>query len=96
MRADTQQAILQADPGQTLDITVEVVNTSELIDGVSASLSGLPGAVVTAEPALLPLFPDARGQIRLRVEVPDLASLSKLLARIERLKNVVSAVRITE
>jgi GTP pyrophosphokinase len=34
--------------------------------------------------------------MRLRVEVPDLVSLSKLLERIERLKNVVSAVRITE
>jgi GTP pyrophosphokinase len=34
--------------------------------------------------------------MRLRVEVPDLASLSKLLGRIERLKNVVSAVRVTE
>lgn len=34
--------------------------------------------------------------MRLRVEVPDLASLSKLLERIERLKNVVSAVRVTE
>jgi GTP pyrophosphokinase len=34
--------------------------------------------------------------MRLRVEVPDLASLSKLLGRIERLKNVISAVRVTE
>jgi GTP pyrophosphokinase len=34
--------------------------------------------------------------MRLRVEVPDLGSLSKLLERIDRLKNVVSAVRISE
>jgi len=34
--------------------------------------------------------------MRLRVEVPDLSSLSKLLERIDRLKNVVSAVRVTE
>jgi GTP pyrophosphokinase len=34
--------------------------------------------------------------MRLRVEVPNLASLSKLLERINRLKNVVSAVRISE
>jgi GTP pyrophosphokinase len=32
----------------------------------------------------------------LRVEVPDLGSLSKLLERIDRLNNVVSAVRISE
>ena len=34
--------------------------------------------------------------MRLRVEVPDLGSLSKLLERINRLKNVVSAVRVSE
>jgi len=34
--------------------------------------------------------------MRLRVEVPDLASLSRLLGRIERLKNVVSAARVAE
>ncbi len=32
----------------------------------------------------------------LRVEVPDLGSLSKLLERINRLKNIVSAVRLSE
>jgi len=32
----------------------------------------------------------------LRVEVPDLGSLSKLLERIDRLNNVVSAVRVSE
>jgi len=34
--------------------------------------------------------------MRLRVEVPDLGSLSKLLERINRLKNVVSALRLSE
>ena len=34
--------------------------------------------------------------MRLRVEVPDLGSLSKLLERINRLKNVVSASRVSE
>lgn len=34
--------------------------------------------------------------MRLRVEVPDLGALSKLLERINRLKNVVSAVRLSE
>ncbi len=34
--------------------------------------------------------------MRLRVEVPDLGSLSKLLERIDRLKNVVSATRVSD
>jgi GTP pyrophosphokinase len=34
--------------------------------------------------------------MRLRVEVPNLASLSKLLERINRLHNVISAARLSE
>ncbi len=34
--------------------------------------------------------------MRLRVEVPDLGSLSKLLERIDRLKNVISVVRVSD
>jgi GTP pyrophosphokinase len=34
--------------------------------------------------------------MRLHAEVPDLVSLSKLLERIQRLKNVISVVRVTE
>lgn len=34
--------------------------------------------------------------MRLRVEVPNLESLSKLLARISRLKNIISAARVSE
>jgi GTP pyrophosphokinase len=34
--------------------------------------------------------------MRLRVEVPNLGALSKLLERINRLKNVISAVRVSE
>ena len=33
--------------------------------------------------------------MNLRVEVPNLGSLSKLLERIDRLKNVISAVRVS-
>jgi GTP pyrophosphokinase len=34
--------------------------------------------------------------MRLRVEVPDLGSLSKILQRIDRLKNVVSVARVSD
>jgi GTP pyrophosphokinase len=34
--------------------------------------------------------------MRLRVEVPNLASLSKLLERINRLNNVITATRVSD
>lgn len=66
--SDTQ--LVEAEPGATATVVVEVVNTGEIIDGISARIVGLPEQAVTAEPALLPLFPDTSGQVRLNVDIP--------------------------
>lgn len=70
MRVATEQRVVQAEPGSTVDLVVDVVNTGDLIDGITAQLIGLPGATTTVEPKVLPLFPGAQGQITLTVEVP--------------------------
>lgn len=70
MRVATQQRVVMAEPGSTIDLVVDVVNTGDLIDGVTANLIGLPGAIVDVEPKVLPLFPSAQGQITLTVQVP--------------------------
>ena len=71
MRVATDRHVVTADPGTTALITVDVVNTGELIDGVTAHLVGLDVATVRSEPMVLPLFPDATGQITLAVDVPS-------------------------
>lgn len=71
MRVATLERVVQAEPGSTVELVVDVVNTSALIDGVTAHLVGLPDAKVSCEPQLLPLFPDSSGQLRLSVEVPS-------------------------
>lgn len=70
MRVSASSERLAVEPGATATLTVDVRNTGDVIDGVSARIVGLPEQYVTAEPALLPLFPDAEGQIALRVAVP--------------------------
>jgi hypothetical protein len=70
MRVATEHRTLVADPGATVDVVVDVVNTGDLIDGVTARLVGLDNATVRAVPEVLPLFPGASGQIRLSIEVP--------------------------
>jgi 5-hydroxyisourate hydrolase-like protein (transthyretin family) len=70
MRVATEHRLVSAEPGQTVDVRVDVVNTGELIEGVTARLIGLPQGQITVEPQLLPLFPDAQGQITLSVGVP--------------------------
>jgi hypothetical protein len=70
VRVATEQRVVAVEPGATVDLVVDVVNTGDLIDGITAQLIGLPGATTTVEPKVLPLFPSASGQIRLTVEVP--------------------------
>ncbi|SDD79876.1 carboxypeptidase-like regulatory domain-containing protein [Nocardioides lianchengensis] len=71
MRVATEHRVVPAEPGSTIELVVDVVNTSDLIDGVTANLIGLPAAQVEVEPKVLPLFPSAQGQITLAVEVPS-------------------------
>src|SRR5207244_11716951 len=67
--SDTRQ--LDVDPGGTAAVVLEVVNTGAVIDGITARVIGLPDQLVTAQPALLPLFPDASGQLTLSLAVPQ-------------------------
>lgn len=70
MRVATDQQVRQVEPGATVEVVVDVVNTGDLIDGVTARVIGLPEAEVAVEPQLLPLFPDATGQLRVSITVP--------------------------
>ncbi|TAM89825.1 MAG: hypothetical protein EPN43_06515, partial [Jatrophihabitans sp.] len=70
MRIATDTYHLTAEPGGTASLVVDVVNTGEVIDGVSAHILGVPDEWVSSRPALLPLFPDAGGQVTLSVAVP--------------------------
>lgn len=70
MRVSTQERRFAVEPGATVEIGVDVVNTGSIIDGLTARLIGIDGATVLTEPALLPLFPDAEGHISVRLDVP--------------------------
>jgi hypothetical protein len=70
MRIDTSTRVVEMDPGSATQIVVDVVNTAQVIDGVSARIIGLPQQYVRAEPLLLPLFPDASGRLTLSLTVP--------------------------
>lgn len=57
-------------PGGAGEIALEVVNTSSVIEGVTARVLGLPAEHVTVTPAVLPLFPDAVGRLVVRLDLP--------------------------
>jgi hypothetical protein len=70
MRVASDTRLLEVDPGSTTAVVVDIVNTGHVIDGVTARVIGLSDEFVTAHPALLPLFPDASGQMTLSLAVP--------------------------
>lgn len=70
MRVDTTTRLVEVDPGTTTDVVVDVVNTAQVIDGVSARVIGLPQQLVSTEPQLLPLFPDASGRLTVSLTIP--------------------------
>jgi hypothetical protein len=70
MRVATDTQLLEVDPGEVASVRVEIVNTGQVIDGLTARIIGMPQESVRAEPALLPLFPDATGEVMLSLTVP--------------------------
>jgi hypothetical protein len=71
VRASTSTRVVAVEPGDIATVVVDVVNTGEVIDGISANLIGLPVENVTCEPAMLPLFPGARGELTLTLAIPS-------------------------
>lgn len=70
MRVMSAVEVLEVEPGGSGEIVLEVVNTSVVIEGVTARVLGLPPELVTVTPAVLPLFPDAVGRVAVRLDVP--------------------------
>jgi Carboxypeptidase regulatory-like domain len=70
MRVTAQTSLIDVPPGGSADVVLDVRNTSEIIDGVTTRIIGVPAAEVVSRPALLPLFPDASGQVTMSVGLP--------------------------
>lgn len=70
MRILSTTTRLEAAPGQSVDLTLEVVNTETVIEGVTAVVIGVPQHIVRSRPASLALFPDAQGEITVTFAVP--------------------------
>jgi len=70
MLVTADRELVDITPGGSAEVVLDIRNTTDIIDGVTTRLIGAPAAELTSRPALLPLFPDASGQVTLSVEVP--------------------------
>ncbi|MBV9098769.1 MAG: carboxypeptidase regulatory-like domain-containing protein [Frankiaceae bacterium] len=71
LRVAMERRRLSAEPGSTVTFTLEVTNTSAVIDGISARVLGVDAERVTSRPQVLSLFPDSSGQLTLSIELPE-------------------------
>lgn len=62
--------VVHVPPDGSGEVSLDVVNTGVVIDAISARVIGLPAEVTSITPAMLPLFPDASGQIVVRLDLP--------------------------
>ena len=70
MRTTVETERLQIHPGKTGTLDVDVVNTSDVIDGLSATIDGLDPAFVRITPPVVTLFPDSVGRLTVTLDLP--------------------------
>jgi hypothetical protein len=70
MRVQADTRVLDITPGSSVDVNLDVVNTTEVIDGVTARIIGIEPEHVKAHPDLLSLFPDTSGRLTLTLGLP--------------------------
>ena len=70
MRVQADTRVLDITPGSSVDLNLDVVNTTEVIDGVTARIIGIEPEHVKARPDLLSLFPDTSGRLTLTLGLP--------------------------
>jgi hypothetical protein len=71
LRVAMDRRRLSANPGSTVTFTLDITNTSEVIDGISARILGVDAERVASRPAVLSLFPDSSGELTLSIELPE-------------------------
>lgn len=72
MRVASAVARTEIAPGSAGSIPLDVVNTGDVIDALSVRVLGIPATATTrSEPELLTLFPQAEGELEVRIALPD-------------------------
>src|ERR1700712_1996542 len=70
MRIELAERSFVLSPGSSVVVDVDVFNTGDTIDGVTARVIGLDADWVASTPAQLALFPETNGRIQLRITLP--------------------------
>ncbi|MEY2447377.1 MAG: hypothetical protein QOH79_853, partial [Acidimicrobiaceae bacterium] len=70
MRIEFAERSFVLSPGSSVVVDIDVFNTGDTIDGITARIIGLDLDWVASTPAQLALFPETNGRIQLRITLP--------------------------
>ena len=70
MRVELAERSFILSPGSSVIVDIDVFNTGDTIDGITARVIGLDVDWITSTPAQLALFPETNGRIQLRITLP--------------------------
>lgn len=70
MRVSAGSTLVDLAPGSSTAVDLDIINTGQVIDGVTARVIGLPEQQVTTQPPVLALFPEATGRLTVNMGVP--------------------------
>ena len=70
MRTEVATSHLRVTPGVAALLDVEVTNTADVIDGVTATINGLDQAWVSLVTPVVSLFPESSATLSLRIDLP--------------------------
>jgi hypothetical protein len=70
MRIELAERSFVLSPGSSVIVDIDIFNTGDTIDGITARIIGLDIDWVTSTPAQLALFPETNGRLQLRVTLP--------------------------
>ena len=95
MRTEVATSHLRVTPGVSAVLDVEVTNTADVIDGVTATINGLDPAWVSLVVPVLSLFPEMSSTLSLRIDLPKNCLAGEYLVSVH-VASIIEADRFSD
>ncbi len=95
MRTAVATSHLRVTPGKPVVLDVEVTNTADIIDGVTATIQGLDSAWVSLMVPVVSLFPEATSTLSLKIDLPTNCLAGEYLVSV-RVVSIIDPERFSD
>jgi hypothetical protein len=95
MRTAVATSHLRITPGKPVVLDVDVTNTTDIIDGVTATIEGLDPAWVSLVMPVVSLFPEASSTLSLKIDLPTNCLAGEYLVRV-RVVSIIDPSRFSD